>query len=144
VGNAVARTVSIRSFFSLLYRFSKRLLLHLRLVLSHVMLRMAHENRILAWCDMAEALSKDVCRIHWARWRNRLQDSLVWITRKHSMSDVVNVVKPVRREGGTVTNTGNGNGSGNRAQGQAGRGRKRSEMMTIDSNNRSEWFIEIE
>jgi hypothetical protein len=142
VGNAVARTVSIRSLVGLLHRFSKclLLLLHLRLVLSHVMLRMAHENRILAWCDMAEALSKDVCRIHWARWRNRLQDGSVLITRKHPMSDVVNVVRPVRRGGGTVT----GNGNRNRAQGWAGRGRKRNEAMTIDSNNRSGWFIQAE
>lgn len=103
------------------------------------MLRMAHENRILARCDMAEALSKDVCRIHWARWRNRLQDGLALIMRKHPMSDVVDVVKPVGREEGTVTNTENGsesgNGNGNKAQERAGRGRKRCEAMMVDSNN---------
>jgi hypothetical protein len=113
VGNAVARTVSIRSFVGLLYRFSERLLLHLRLELNHGMLRMAHENRILAWCDMAKALSKDVCRIHWARWRNRLQDGFALIARKHPKSDIVDVVKPVRREARSQTQ-GTGAGAGHK------------------------------
>jgi hypothetical protein len=73
VGNAVTRAVAIRSFVSLLYRFPEsRRRWRLLLELDHVVLRVTHEDGILAGSNLAEALPEDICRVHWMYRRNRL------------------------------------------------------------------------
>jgi hypothetical protein len=65
VSNAVTGAVAIRSFVGLLCRFPEgRRRWRLLLELDHMVLRVTHENGILAGSDLAKALSEDVCRVH--------------------------------------------------------------------------------